>query len=234
MLQLRHTLRATLPTRLMVATLLAAAGVGMATTAQAADAPARGAAAGEVHTVDVVMPDGAVARVTYRGNVVPRVVLVPTAFANPFAVDPMFVAMERQRVAMLRQMAAMRQAATSQTALSQTGTSQTERAGSAGVVRTGGPSAGPAGTSFHYSFVSTTSGPHGCTRTVEWRSDGSGKEPQVVHAASGDCDAAGGATVSKALTPTGVAPAVAPDAAKVSPKRVAPAPVVAAGPGVTT
>ena len=233
MLELRNTLRATLPTRLMAAALLAAAGVGMATAAHAADAPARGAAAGEVHTVNVVLPDGAVARVTYRGNVAPRVALVPTAFGNPFAVDPMFVAMERQRVAMLRQMAALRQTALRQGAMIQTGA-----AGTAGVVRTGGPSAGPAGTSFHYSFVSTTSGPHGCTRTVEWRSDGSGKEPQVVHAASGDCDAAGGATGAKALTPTavvpGAAPAAAREGAKVAPKRVAPALVVAAGPGVTT
>jgi hypothetical protein len=67
----------------------------------------------------------------------------------------------------------------------------------------------PPGTRFSYTYVSTTSGPHGCTRTVEWRSDGSAKQPQVIRAASGDCDgpakSAGPASAS-ASAPTPAAP----------------------------
>ena len=48
--------------------------------------------------------------------------------------------------------------------------------------------AAPQGGVVQYSFYSSSSGQNGCTETVEWRSDGSGKEPQVVRASSGNCD----------------------------------------------
>lgn len=206
-------------------TAMTATGLGMATAASAADA-----ARSDVHTVNVLLPDGAVAQVSYRGAVAPRVVVVPqavaglpVAFANPFAVDPMFAAMERERVAMLRQMDEMRAVALRQAALNRAGAAA---AGAPMVIRTGTLLPG---SSFHYSFVSTTSGPRGCTRTVEWRSDGTSKEPQVVRASSGDCDAASSTRNSKALTPTaGPAPA-GPNVVRAP---AAPARVQKAPPGV--
>jgi hypothetical protein len=46
-----------------------------------------------------------------------------------------------------------------------------------------------AGSSNQYTMVSSSSGNGTCTQSVEWRSDGSGKEPQVTRTSSGDCDA---------------------------------------------
>ena len=60
--------------------------------------------------------------------------------------------------------------------------------GSAGhVVVTGNM---PAGSSYSYTMVSSSDGKASCTQTVEWRSDGSGKAPQVTRASSGDCGTA--------------------------------------------
>ncbi len=246
MLKLRRTLRATLPAGLVGAALIAAAAVGLATTTSAAATtadnpaavPASAAGASDVHTINVALPDGGVARVTYRGNVAPRVALVPVdrvampvmfapmAFGNPFAIDPMFAAMERDRVAMLRQMDARINAI-------HAGAQQRQQlllrqASAPGVVptagRVGGATvSGPGGTGFSYSFVSTSGGPQGCTQTVEWRSDGSGKEPQVVRNSSGDCGAVGPSGKAKALMPNSAgAPARAPQPAAVPAK---PAPV---------
>ena len=193
--------------------------------------------------------DGAVAQVTYHGAVAPRVAVVPVAFgplalADPFAIDPIFAAMAREQAAMLRQMDVMRAAALTQLAANPTSPNAGSNSGpdagpSADMVRTGST---PGGASYSYSFVSTSYGSHSCTRTVEWRSDGSGKEPQITRAASGDCDAAGVAGKAKALTPTAVhgatgqrvAPAAAPVARAAPTPSQAPAQSAPAGGGLST
>jgi hypothetical protein len=48
----------------------------------------------------------------------------------------------------------------------------------------------PTGSSYSYTVVSSSNGQGSCTQSVEWRSDGAGKEPQVTRASSGDCGAA--------------------------------------------
>jgi hypothetical protein len=48
----------------------------------------------------------------------------------------------------------------------------------------------PQGSSYSYTMVSPSNGQGSCTQTIEWRSDGAGKEPQVTRASSGDCGAA--------------------------------------------
>ena len=170
------TLRTTLLAGALIAT---AAGVAFSGAASAAD--------NDLHKMNVALPDGAVAQVTYRGAVPPRVTLVrgdavaPVGDSGPFAFDAVFAAMEREQAAMMQQAAIMQQQALRQMASVQ----------AASATGAGPAHALPAGASFSYSYVSTTSGPHGCTRTVEWRSDGSGKQPQLIRANSGDCDAAG-------------------------------------------
>jgi hypothetical protein len=188
--------------------------LGGALTAAAAGlafAGAASAAGNDLHTMNIALPDGAVAQVTYHGAVAPRVTLVrddagsraPAADeSGPIAFDGLFAAMEREHAAMMQQAALVQQQAMRQMANAEA------TSGAAHVV--------PAG--FSYSYVSTTSGTHGCTRTVEWRSDGSGKQPQVIHAVSGDCDAAG----KDAAPVRASAPAPAP-AAPVKPARGSPA-----------
>lgn len=46
----------------------------------------------------------------------------------------------------------------------------------------------PAG-SYSYTMVSSTTSANGCTQTVQWRSDGSAKEPLVTKTSAGDCSA---------------------------------------------
>lgn len=246
MLKPRARLRSTLPVAPMAVVamaLLAAGGVGLAATAHAHDSRADGGlAASDLHTINVTLPDGAAARVTYQGTVAPRVALVPVgvagaAFApiavgavpgDPFAADPLFAALERQQVEMVRQMNAMRQEALRQAVIAQ-GAAQASAAGAPGAVRVGSL---PAGASFRYSVTSISNGAHGCTQTVEWRSDGSGKEPQVIRAASGDCDAAPASGKAKGFTPTsgmGRAEGSPAKPAPVAPARAAPAAPSAGG-----
>jgi hypothetical protein len=141
------------------------------------------AATAKFHTMSVDLPDGSVAQIQYVGDVAPKVSVVPVAaedaaYADPFAaMDADFARvsamMEQQQEDMMRQVALMqRDAATS---------------GQPGqFVVTGNL---PAGTSYHYTMVSTSGGNGTCTQSVEWRSDGSGKQPQVMRTSSGDCGA---------------------------------------------
>lgn len=150
------------------------------------------AASDHVHVMEVKLPDGGVAQIHYLGDARPDVTVVQSSvaaqemrlpvgfdddmFFAPFAqMDLMMAQMEARHQAMMQQIANMDQMAA--------------------VDADGAPvhlvSQGdlPAGTMVQYSFHSSTSGANGCTQTVEWRSDGSGKEPQVVRASSGDCAA---------------------------------------------
>jgi hypothetical protein len=150
-------------------------------------------AAETIHTMNVALPDGSVARIEYAGDVAPRVMVqpvdaVPVAFVDPFAeFDRIAAAMEAQHQAMMQQVAAMEQAAA--------------QAGANGVTLVGNL---PAGTQF--SYVSSTTDANGCTRTVEYTSDGSSQQPKVTRTSAGSCDSAqqkAAPTVTSAPAPTG-------------------------------
>ncbi|MBW8755417.1 MAG: hypothetical protein JF595_14985 [Sphingomonadales bacterium] len=141
------------------------------------------AATARFHTMAINLPDGSVAHITYAGDVAPKVSVdaadtLDAAYADPvMAMDRdlarVSAMMEAQRQQMMREVAAMQQ----QAVAGQTGQ----------LVVTGNL---PAGSSYHYTMVSTSSGKSSCTQTVEWRSDGPGKQPQVTKASAGDCGTA--------------------------------------------
>jgi len=157
--------------------LLAAAGAMLVTGAAVA--------AEKYHVMNVALPDGSVAQVRYQGDVAPRIVIADTpiqhiSLADPFAgMDRMFAAMEMQHQQMMQRVAQMQaqMADAVQQAQSQTRT-----------VSAADGAVAPANGVVQYSFVSTTSG-NGCTTSVQWRSDGSGAQPQVYKTSSGECGA---------------------------------------------
>lgn len=131
----------------------------------------------EVHHMNVALPDGSVARIEYTGDVTPVVRIVPAEARTLAAYDP-FAGFERiaalmaaQREAMLRQMAELREGAA-------------RAASTSGLALTGDLPPG-----VHYTYFSSTTDANGCTRTVEYRTDGSGAAPQVTRASTGACDA---------------------------------------------
>jgi hypothetical protein len=151
-------------------------------------------AAGKINTMNVALPDGSIAQIRYEGDVAPKVAIVPVeagandTFANgTFANDPfaelerMSAMMQARHQAMMRQVAEMQQRAQRQILAAQQG----RGGGQPGqiVVSTNAPAGS-------YSFTSvTTTSAGGCTETVQYRSDGSGAEPKVTRASSGDCSA---------------------------------------------
>ncbi len=169
------------------------------------------AATAQFHTMSVNLPDGSVAHITYAGDVAPKVAVdeadaQAAAYADPFAaMDRDFARvsamMEQQRQQMMQQVAAMQRQG------------QQQGAGQPGqLVVTGNM---PAGSSYSYSMVSSSNGKGTCSQTVEWRSDGSGREPQVTRASSGDCGAIKGGEGDKPV------PASAPQkAAAVDPRSI--------------
>ena len=151
------------------------------------------AASEHVHVMEVSLPDGGVAQIHYIGDAKPSVAMVQAPvdaqrnflpvgldddpFFAPFAqMDLMMAQMEARHQAMMQQIANRDQMAAADA--------------DGAPVQLVSQGDLPAGTVVQYSFHSSTSGANGCTQTVEWRSDGSGKEPKVVRASSGDCDAA--------------------------------------------
>ncbi|OCC22771.1 hypothetical protein MB02_15290 [Croceicoccus estronivorus] len=167
------------------------------------------AASEHVHVMKVDLPDGGVARIHYTGDVAPKVEFVPAkagvpafalpvafsslddeAFFAPFArMDQIMAQMEQRHRAMMQMVAQMdSQASKARGKAAANGTAPV------GFVTTGTL---PAGTTMHYSFYSSTNGKNGCTQTVEWRSDGSSKQPQVTRASSGDCDSVKPSTTPK-------------------------------------
>lgn len=141
-------------------------------------------AAEKYHVMNVALPDGSVAQVQYQGEVAPRVVIADApiqriALADPFAdMDGIFAAMELQHQQMMQRVAQMQaqMADAVKQAQSETRTVSTANGGA------------PANGVVQYSFVSTTNA-NGCTTSVQWRSDGSGAQPQVYKTSSGDCAA---------------------------------------------
>lgn len=137
-------------------------------------------AADKLHTMNVALPDGSVAQIEYAGDVAPKVSVqpvraVPVAFADPFAeFDRLAAYMEARHRAMMQQVAEMERAAA--------------QAGSAGPGQVTLAGDLPAGT--HFTYVSSTTDANGCTRTVEYSSDGGGAQPKVTRTSAGSCDAA--------------------------------------------
>jgi len=148
------------------------------------------AAAEKLHTLHVALPDGSVAQIEYAGAVAPRVIVqpveaVPIAFVDPFAeFDRMAAAMEARHQALMQQAAQMEQAA-----------AQASANGGDAVTLVGNL---PAGTQFTY--VSSTTDANGCTRTVEYSSEGSSRQPQVTRTSAGSCDAAAPSQAPKAVS----------------------------------
>ena len=153
------------------------------------------------HVMNVPLPDGAVARVEYEGEVAPRVTVLPAArpaaapvaISDPLAeMDAMFAAMERRHEAMMGEIAAMQ-------AQAQADPSSPVRQISVGE---GAPADGS------YSFVSTTTtSSGGCGHSVEV-TQRPGAAPQRIERSFGDCSGAHAAPAPRAPAPA-VAPAPA-------------------------
>jgi hypothetical protein len=142
------------------------------------------AAADRLNKMQVALPDGGTVHVEYAGDIAPKVTVEqarPQARVayDPFAeLDRIAFEMRARQQAMLRQMAAMQQAA------AEAGTA------APGEVTPGLVSFGNLPAGAHVSYYSSTTDANGCTRTVQYSSDGSGEQPQVTRASTGSCDAA--------------------------------------------
>ena len=140
-------------------------GLGLASTALAA--------ANNLHTIKVALPDGSVALVQYHGDVAPTVVAV-----DPFAeMAARMAQMETNSRAMIAQ--AQAQAAAMQRK------ADAHPGQSVSVVSDG---RAPAGVSSWTRVTTTSNGKGSCTQTTSWRADGAGR-PQMTQASSGDCEA---------------------------------------------
>jgi len=137
-------------------------------------------AADQLNTMKAALPDGSIAHIEYTGEVAPKVTVEPVGSRvriayDPFAeLDRIALEMRARQQAMMRQMAAMQQAA-----------AQAATATPGAVTLIGNLPAGA-----HVSYFSSTTEASGCTRTVQYSSDGSGEEPRVTRASAGNCDAA--------------------------------------------
>jgi hypothetical protein len=167
---------------------------GLATAALAGSAVAADRA---IHTMNVALPDGSVAKVRYIGDQAPRIAVVPVAMrVMPVAmIDPSFAAFDQMFAAMDAQADAMMQRAAAMAQMP-AGAAPLQQAALQGA---------PAGT-VSYSYVSTTSA-GGCTQTVRETSDGSSNQPQVIRTSAGKCD---GAKVMPAVSDAAAAPATIP------------------------
>jgi len=139
------------------------------------------AAADKLKTMDVALPDGSVAHIEYAGEVAPKVTVVPAwrqgwTAHDPFAaLDRIAYEMRARHQAMMGRMRALHDAAMKHA-----------RIGNGDGLTLVGDL--PQGT--HFSYFSATTDANGCTRTVQYSSDGSGAEPKVTRASSGNCEGA--------------------------------------------
>ena len=173
------------------------------------------AAHDESKTMLVALPDGSVQHIQYRGDVAPRLVILPAAqsvslLGAAFGPGSPFAEMERISAAMDAQAAAMmRQAATLQAPV--------PAAQGKGVTMTNAQGE-PVGV-MHYSYVSSTTSADGCTQTVSYSSDDAAAsgEPRIIRTSSGDCGA-GANPVGRpgAVTPTAAPAKPAPTVTPVS------------------
>lgn len=140
------------------------------------------AASHDIHVMKLDLPDGSVARIEYKGDVPPKVIVAPTrGFARvrwfdplaavPFSLfDRIAADVDRQTEMMLRQVHSLQ-------------LQPSARDGKIDPVSFG---ALPTGT-VSYSFVSTASDAGTCSRTIEVTSFGPGRQPKVVSNSAGDC-----------------------------------------------
>jgi hypothetical protein len=163
------------------------------------------AANNDMHVMTVGLPDGAVARIHYRGDVAPVVRIEPSAipvrFADPFDAAPfamfdrIFADLDRQAASMMREAQALQRAPAGDPGLDLAAFGNM-----------------PAGT-ISYRFVSTSDGNRVCTQSWRLTSQGPDQQPRLVSASSGDCGrpATGG---TNAVTPAKPATADQHDPAK--------------------
>ncbi len=134
------------------------------------------------HVMNVTLPDGSVARISYAGDVPPRVTFAPAGLpvaltANPFpAFDRLMARMDLQAAAMLR--AAQAMAVQPMFAVLPPGVQG-------------------------YTTVTTFTGNGVCTRSTTYESQGTGAPPRMITHVSGTC----GPTVA----PRDTLPAVQPE-----------------------
>ena len=147
----------------------------------------------------VALPDGSVQHIRYEGDVAPQVVLVRQSapaelFAVAFGPGSVFAEMERMAAVMeAHSEAMMRQAAMMR--------ARTPAANGKGIVMTN--AAGQPVGVMHYSYVSSTTGADGCTRTVRISSDGgTTDQAKVIRTSTGGCDADQLAPGAKPVAPT--------------------------------
>lgn len=133
------------------------------------------------HVMTVPLPDGAVARVEYTGNVAPKVTVQPRPLGEfgwaPMAL-PSFAGFDRMIEQMNRETEAMMRQA-------QTIAHQPPGAATRYIASYGNMPAGATSTT----IVSYSNGGRTCTRTTETVSEGAGKAPKVISSVTGDCGA---------------------------------------------
>jgi hypothetical protein len=150
------------------------------------------AAAEKLHKMEVALPDGGTAHIEYEGDVAPKVTIEPVERQaqvryDPFAeLDRIAYQMRARHQAMLRQMAAMQAAAES----------GATAAATPGMTFVGNLPAGA-----QVTYFSSTTDANGCTRTVQYSSDGSGEAPEVTRASAGSCDTASESEAAPAAAP---------------------------------
>lgn len=181
------------------AALAGLASLALAGAARAAEKPAKP----QVQVMDVALPDGGVARISYSGTIAPQVSVAPAAkgalpagFDAGFEMGP-FAAMDRMMAEMDARAAQM---------MGRMRDMQVQMAAAARAAQSGDPQAmrwvslpgfGPAAAvalppgAVSYSSVTTVNGGRSCTQTMQVTRTAADAAPQVVRRASGDCGNAG-------------------------------------------
>jgi len=149
------------------------------------------AAASNFHVLTVRLPDGSLEQIRYLGDQPPEVSLgqAPLPLVSPafglIGPDPVFADLDRISADMDRSAAAMLQEAR-----------RMEAHAFASPDRLLNVDFGNAPGTRAYSVVSTMSGGHVCTRSVQYSWSSVGKAPRVVTRTSGDCGPGRGHSVS--------------------------------------
>ena len=179
----------------------------IAGVASAALAGAALAAGGESKMMLVALPDGSVQHIRYQGDIAPQVVIIRDAapvdlFSAAFGPGSAFAEMER----MAAMMEAQGQALTRQAAMMQ---AHMPAAGDPRGIVMNDAAGQPVGV-MHYSYVSSTTGADGCTRTVRVSSDGgTANQPRVIRTSTGSCGSSQLTPQAQPVTPT-TSPAARP------------------------
>lgn len=155
----------------------------------------------------IALPDGSVQHIRFTGDATPSVLFAPARESISlhdiaFRPDRTFADIARLSAAMAAQAdAMMRQAATMHTPMP---------AHSGDGVIIADAQGRPVGT-MQYSYMSSTTDARGCTRTVQYSSDGiTTGNPRVIRTSSAECHANQLAPQAKPVTPTAASPARKP------------------------